>query len=79
MPAKSMNGDLVGGLSTQVYALEMQLDAYKQLGDLNEAKARIDAAARLHPMVHGPEDMNWCPTCNTRWPCLTRQELFHAR
>jgi hypothetical protein len=72
-----MYGQPIGSLSSQVQSLEWRLANYEAAGDFQAMHQKLAAVAALHPMCHGPEDRNWCATCNVQYPCPTRLALGH--
>lgn len=66
-----MYGQPVGSLSGQVATLERRLAEYEANPDYQSMYQKLVAVNRLHPMVHGPQDQNWCPTCSVQYPCQT--------
>ena len=60
-----------------VYSLELRLEELEQSAAADVASMRR-AVQQLHPMAHGPEDRNWCWTCNVQFPCPTSQVVGYV-
>jgi hypothetical protein len=62
-------------ISGAVSTLERRVAEYERLG-VARAHMNLRSVAALHVMVHGPEDRNWCGTCNVQFPCATQDALW---